>query len=50
MQIISESKLAKAELLAKASTTLATASSTWKPHSCGLSREELRKIVLGTLG
>ena len=50
MHIISEPKPLKAELCPRADTTLATANSTWKPHSCGLSREELRKIVLDALG
>lgn len=50
MHIISEPKLATAELYPQAATTLATAKPTWKPHSCGLSREELRKIVLDALG
>jgi hypothetical protein len=50
MHLISEPKLATAELCPQATTTLTAANSTWKPQSCGLSREELRKIVLDALG
>jgi hypothetical protein len=50
MHIISGPKLATAELYPQAAKTLTAANSTWKPHSCGLSREELRKIVLDALG
>lgn len=50
MHSLSEPKLVTAELCPRVNTALATASSTWKPHSCGLSRKELRKIVLDALG
>ena len=50
MQIIPEPKLSTAQLRPQITTTPAIADPTWKPQPCGLTREELRKIVLDLLG
>jgi len=50
MPIITELKPATAQAHPLTSTTPARPKAVWKPQPCGLTREELRKIVLDVLG
>jgi hypothetical protein len=49
-QIIAETKSALTQTNQQPLRTLAKSSGAWKPQPCGLTREELRKIVLDALG
>jgi hypothetical protein len=50
MLINIETKSALARTIHQPVRTLAKSADTWKPQPCGLTREELRKIVLDALG
>ncbi|GJE43127.1 hypothetical protein [Methylobacterium soli] len=50
MPIITELKPTTAQAHSLTSTAVAEPEAAWKPQPCGLTREELREIVLDVLG